>query len=192
MRNLLLFTLLLIIVSCTPEGIRHRQEQKIARLLKKNPQLINQDTIHQELDIKVPLICDTANITLKPDTNKVGSLIGHFKNKVDSITLDSLEDGFKDILEHSGDIDTIVKTKKSTFRIKKKGNNLTVEVVTKPSKLKVNVPIAVTTIKVPEIELKWYEKGFKWIRQTAGMIGFSFLFLLILYIIYRFVKFSIK
>lgn len=189
MKNLYYFIIIfLFISSCSPEATRHRQEQKIARFLKKNPQLINQDTIKKEIDIDVPQICDTARIVLKSDSSKIDSLTNRFKDKVDSVTLDSLEYGFKDILKHSGDIDTLIKAKKSTFRIKKKGNDLTVEVVTNPSKIKVIIPVSITTIQVHEIELKWYEKAFKWIRETAGMIGFSFLFLLILYVIYRVVK----
>lgn len=178
----------ILIVSCSPEAQRHRQEQKIARLLKKNPQLINQDTVKKEIDIDVPQICDTAQIILKSDSSKVDSLTDHFSEKVDKVTLDSLEYGFKDILKHSGDIDTLVKAKKSTFRIKKKGNDLTVEIVTDPYKLKVNVPVFVTNIKVPEIELRWYEKMFKWVHKTLSMIEWSLLILLILYIVYRVIK----
>ena len=188
MKYIYILIILSLLFSCGPAARQHRKEQKLARLLKENPALAKTDTTKVGTIINVPAIHDRVEIELQPDLQAADELMNRLNGKVDSSLLDTLNQGFKAILEHSGDVDTTLHTETSKIHIKKKGKKLTVDVITQPQPLKIEIPVAVTNINVPPVELRWYEKAFKWVRNTIGILGFSLLFLLLLYLVYRFIK----
>lgn len=188
---LIVFIALCFVCSCSPEARKHRKEQKLARMIKENPDLVHSDTTYKDTTIKVPVILDTLEGQNTPDLWPVDSLTAHFKEKVDSTTLDSLNQGFKGILAHAGDLDTTLKSKTSTVHIKRKGKELEVDVAVTPDPVKISVPVAVTNIN-PPAPLTWYEQIFLKIGKTFGIIGFSLLLLLILYVAFRLIRATLK
>jgi hypothetical protein len=179
----------LIIFSCGgPAGKQHRQEQRIARMLKKNPQLVDTDTVVADIFVNVEPVMDTVQFQLTPDLWPVENMLNDLDGKIDSTFLDSLEQQIKRTVEHASDFDKTIKTKKSTVHVTKKGNNVTVDVVVDPPDEKVSVPVAVTKINPPAIEPRWYETTLLKIQNTVGWLGFSLLFLLIIYIVYKIVR----
>jgi hypothetical protein len=190
MRNSI-FILLLLFCACSPEARKHRNEQKLARLIKENPDLVRHDTTFVDTIVKSPDVHDHFEGQNTPDLWPVDSMTAHFKEKVDSTTLDSLNHGFKEILVHSGDMDTTLKSKNSKIHIKKHGKDLAVDVDVTPDPVKIKVPEAITNINPPPV-LTWYENIFLQIGKTFGIIGFSLLLLLVLYILYRILKATLK
>ncbi len=179
--------LISLLFSCGPAARQHRKEQRLARLIKKNPQLAKTDTVKSKISVDVPEINEHFTMELTPDLWPLDSMMEHFEGKVDPVALDSLELGFKEILAHNNDMDTTIKTKSSTIRIKKVGNSVAVDVLTSPPDVKIEVPVAVTAVKPPAV-LTWYERIFMKIGKTIGVVGFSLLLLFLLYIAYRVVN----
>jgi hypothetical protein len=178
---------LVLIFGCTPEQKMRRAERKLARLVKKNPGLVKTDTIFKDTIVAVPIIKDSTEFITPLDTAAVDSLTGHFKGKVDSLVLDSLNQGFKGILEHAGDIDTTVKSGKTKFIFKRRGTLTKITIEAEPEPVKIRLPMTVNAVK-PIPPLKWHERIFLKIGQTAGAIGFALLLLILIYIAYRILK----
>jgi hypothetical protein len=185
----ILFILTLIFLSaCGPAAKLRKAERKLAKLVKENPDLVKTDTIWKDTTFQPDTIHELFQGEIGPDLWPVDSLTGYFEGKASPDVLDSLNRGFKGILEHSGDMDTTFRSKKSTVRVIKNGKNLTVDVETVPDPIKAEVPVEVNTV-TPVTPLTWYETFFLHIGQTVGALGFGLLFLILAYIIYRFVKF---
>lgn len=193
------FVLTIAMSSCTTEGQQHRKEQKLARLIKANPGLVTTDTVKKDTLVQVPELHENIDLDLSEESDSLyidrltRKFYGHH---MDSGSIDTLNQGFRGILSHSGDIDTTVTTKSmngeagsSKVHIIKKGTKLNIDIVTTPPPVEVSVPVAVTTIKVPVVEPKWYHRIFIWINRTFGFLGWALLLLLGLILLYMAGKF---
>jgi hypothetical protein len=179
--------ILVLLFSCSPEAQQHRKEQKLARLVKENPNLVSRDTTFIDTTFKSSEVHETFEGQMTPDLWPVDSLTAGFKERVDSTDLDSLNRGFKKILTHANDMDTTFKSKNSKIRIKKEGKNITVDVDIVPDPVKAVIPVAVTNINPPAV-LTWYESFFLYIGKIFGKMGFCLLLILIIYITYRVIR----
>jgi hypothetical protein len=187
MRSIIFFLFIALVVSCGPAAKQKRSERRLAKLIEKNPGLVATDTIHKEIEVQPDTIQETFQGEIGPDLWPVDSLAGYFEGKVQPDVLDSLNQGFKGILERSGDIDTTFKSERSTVRLRKAGKKVQIDIESIPEPVKAKVPVIIKKIQPPPA-LNWYEKIFLWMGKTVGLIGFGFLFLLILYITYRIIR----
>lgn len=163
----------LMILSCSPE-------RKLNRLLKKHPELIKSDTIKKDTLLDVPLIKDSAAFVAPLDTVAVDSLTNHFAGRVDSLILDSINRGVKNILKTASDFDTTIKTGKVKYRIKKKNGIIKIETEIKPDSIPFTYPQVVNNVTAEYIPA-WHEKALMWIGKkalTVAIVGICLLFLI--------------
>jgi hypothetical protein len=187
--------LLFNLISCTPEGNQRRAERKLARLTKNHPELIKTDSIPGDTNLAVPKINSSVEIDLKSDIGKVDSLLNKFADKIDPAALDSLSKGMNDIVNHAGDIDTTITTVTPNGTVKthykKQGKKVNIDSEILPDSINFKYTKVINTIQ-PIIQLKWYEEIFMKFGKAVGITGFSFLFLILILIAYRFTKWVLK
>ena len=178
---------MLLFSACTPEGRQRRAEQRIARIAKKHPGVVKSDTTWTDTTVAVPVIKDSTTFSTGSDTAAVDSLTKKFEGKVQPEILDSLNEGFKAILDKAGDIDTTITTGKTKIHYKKKKGKTTINVEVKPDPVPFKYPTKVNTIK-PPAALTWYERQLMKIGKKVTETGIAFLGLLLLYFVYRIIK----
>lgn len=188
MKNLLILVLLLIIAGCSPEAKIRKAERKMARLVKKHPELVKSDTTWKDTMVAAPAIKDSTEFITAIDTAAVDSLTNHFTGKVDSLILDSLNQGFKVILNKSGDIDTTVVSNKTKFHFKRRGTITKINIEVEPEPVKIKYPAVVKTVK-PVAPLKIHERILMHISKKVGIVGMGLLFIILVYILYRIIKY---
>lgn len=90
----IIFALGIILFSCLPKEIRQKKRcnRKLERLIEKCPQLLNNDTIHDTISVKVPEILIKDSLTVRVDTFELEKLVPYDKIKevVKSISIDTL------------------------------------------------------------------------------------------------------
>lgn len=190
MKNFIIIILLLA-AACGPAAKERRAERKLAKLVKENPGLQKHDTAYVDTTLNSSQVHEIFQGEIKADLWPVDSLTGYFEGKVDSSDLDSLNQGFKAILSHSGDIDTTFVSKNSKVHLKKQGKKLEVTLDVVPDPVKFKAPIAVNSVN-PPAALTWYENIFLQIGKTFGALGFALFLLILLFIIYRVARYISK
>jgi hypothetical protein len=184
--------LMMLHAGCTPKQNSKRVKKQLNELIKLNPDLVTSDTLHKDTTLVMPGIKDTA--TVKNDSaatfSQVDSLTGKFAGKVDSTALDSLNKGFKGILNKAITKDTIIRTKKGTkVHIHESPTGMQVDIETDSLKKDFKYDTAITTVKPVQVLTWWEEWLLKIGKETITVIGILLLFL-IAYILYRILRFK--
>lgn len=195
MRNLtkIIFIIFILFSFCTPKQQARSSQKKLNKLIKKHPELARLDTIKKDTIIDIPSIEDSVALLNKPDNSysKVDSLTSHFASKIDSEILDSLNTGFKTILNKVINIDTTIKTKKAYYHITEKDGMLKIDLKTEPQKKKIKYKQVNKTVTAKEIPT-WWERACLHIGKDFIGIVCSLLILLLLIGFYKFIKNEVR
>jgi hypothetical protein len=176
--------LALAMAGCTPEQKARSSQRKLNRILKKHPELTGTDTVTKTITVVTPGIVDSVAFDTKPDTSAVDSLTQHFAAKVDTVTLDSLNTGFKTILVKATTFDTILKTGRARYHVTEKAGRLKIELETDTTKQDIKVPVAINKVSAKFVPT-WYQRLFMWVGKDMLIIIGSFLFLLLALAVYK-------
>lgn len=180
--NFALVLISLFIFSCDPG-------KRIARIAKRHPEVVKSDTVKKEISVDIPPIhIDTSFIKDKSDSIALISLIDDLKGQIDSLSAYKLKSGVQYISTHYKSIKDTLSFLKDSLTIKLWERNGKIELrVDKPlTHIKTTVPVAINTITPPVIKhISLVDRIKLWIFNN---VIFLLIILVILYLIYRVVK----
>lgn len=183
--------ILALMVSCSAskqERSDKRAQRKLAKLLKKHPEIAKSDTIMKDTVIKAPAIKDSVKAALKSDSGAINSIVDNAKLQIPDSSKQALKDSLNSFLENR-ERDTVITSDQGIkFRIKEKGNTISVEIEKPPSDIDIKYPQIINKITPAPKELSWIDQ----LKLKAGEIliymGALLFLLLLLYIAWRIVK----
>lgn len=143
MKTIYLLILSVLLISCLPKEIRqkNRCNNRLKNLVERCPQLLNKDTIHDTITVKVPEMVIKDSLFVKVDTFMLEKLVPYSKIKevLRYISLDTT-------INHA-DYTLIFRLSNGLF-----SHNITIKEKT------IVKPIETVVDVVKPIELKWHEQ----------------------------------
>jgi hypothetical protein len=172
----LILMMAIMVAACSPE-------QRLARLVKKNPQLVQMDTGFVNITVQADSVSDSLTFNRGPIASDVDSLTDKFTGKVSGPVLDSLNKGFKELLK-KGDIDTTITTDKGKFSIVSKNGRTTINATLQPEPFDTLVPVVINTVNPPAVNNIFD----RFTLKIAHKLEFWLFIIILLYIGYRVAK----
>lgn len=184
--RLLIYVLIISVVlsGCIFTGGKTRAERKLARLIKKHPELVKNDSTSIDTNITVPPVDINTGFNVEPMDSAVDNLTARFNGKADGALLDTLNKGFKEILRHQLTFKkSAVTDNGDTLDINSQGGTVLIKGRITPPAVNFETKVPKTVISPPAAN-SWYDEMFIWFGHKFSHFGFAALGLFFLWLVF--------